>query len=100
MGAKYRFACQECAYSTVVSGGSDVGMSCRTCTIACMTCHELMDIVVSSEPWSSASLQLPKHPKCPLVPRARHKCMYWTHPAECPRCGYTMERGELMMLWD
>jgi hypothetical protein len=75
-----------------------MGMGCSTATITCATCKKLRDAVVSEEP-GMVPEPLPV-PKCPGARTRVHEALIWTHPGPCPRCGATMDRGEVTTLWD
>lgn len=99
MGTMYRFWCPGCRYRAQVSGGDDAGLLVRTTTISCDDCHKLYDIetrkvVVTAQTRIDRSYPV----QCPKDPR--HTVHLWRHPGPCPRCGETMEQGEMVMLWD
>jgi transcription elongation factor Elf1 len=125
MGTKYRFACGDCGYRTVVSGGRDVGMMARTQTVACAECRELHDVTVGvlgdGRPGGDASI-FGSRPLPPLLPApvdtddyiartrvavcpvdAAHQVTDWFSPGTCPRCGAVMSGGspsDAEMMWD
>ncbi len=100
MGQRHELACPACGYSAVVSGGADVGEACRTVTITCATCRKLHDVVVSDEPWKEPPDPVPERPRCPRARGRVHETALWNDPGPCPRCGITLERGEMIVLWD
>ena len=98
MGSEYRFTCDDCGFEAEVSGGFDVGMVAATQTIACRECGDLTDVDVGDAP-STSPEDVPKMAlHCPKSPR--HEVTQWNHPGPCPRCGKTMTRGPLTLLWD
>lgn len=95
MGTQFRYVCPGCGYSAKVSGGSDAGELSLTQTVHCADCGRLYDVVVQDR------LNHPgrEHPlACPAS--ARHIVRLWAYPGPCPKCGVTMERGEMTLLWD
>ena len=99
MGASYRFTC-ACGYEADVSGGEDVGFLVRFCTMTCVDCKTLVDVVVGAS--------MPDMPleddledlvgKCPECKGANVKRWPKSHP--CPKCDGRMEQGEFAILWD
>jgi len=113
MGTKYQFTCKHCNYETVVSGGDDVGMRCRTTTISCQDCGELFDVVTSDEPWDESAALSDDELVCPGQaagdpdddedadrPNPGHRVQRWEYPGPCPKCGQPMTRGRVDVLWD
>lgn len=100
LGALHDFRCPSCGYSAEVSGGPDIGEASRTVTISCATCKELHDVVVSEEPWKEPPDLAPERPPCPRTRARTHATSVWNDPGPCPRCGSTMRRGEMTVLWD
>lgn len=99
MGQHYEFECLTCSYKVTMSGGNDVGMACATSTILCEKCKELYDVETTDEPWLAMKPDWePKNLRCPKS--KRHQVRLWKHPGECPKCGSTLIRGKLVMLWD
>jgi hypothetical protein len=48
MGSFYKFDCENCGYTTCVSGGEDCGMMAVVQTMTCKDCNELKDVLVGS----------------------------------------------------
>lgn len=96
----YSFVCGGCGYEAEVSGGEDCGMVSETLTIECKDCRELYDIVTSYSEWNrdGAEERKSKQQRCPS--NARHRIKPWNEGGTCPRCGESMQKGELRMLWD
>lgn len=100
MGTPYGYTCPGCGYAASVSGGYDVGEASATVTITCATCAELDDAVVSLAPWKEPPDPVPASPRCPKARgKKAHDTRLWTGD-ECPKCGATMERDGLRVLWD
>ena len=113
MGTNYQFLCKHCDYETVVSGGDDVGMACRTTTIGCQDCGDLFDVVTSEQPWGESAGLSDEELVCPgpapddsdddeSTDRSNpsHRVQRWTFPGPCPKCGQAMTKGDLSVHWD
>ena len=100
MGACFEFRCPGCPYTAEVSGGPDCGFSVGTVTISCATCRKLRDAVITEDAWKDEPDPVPAHPRCPSARTRVHRTVLWCDPGPCPRCGTTMEKGELRVLWD
>ncbi len=93
MGRQHEFTCPACGYAVTVSGGDDAGMNVITTTLLCETCKTLEDVVVHQ-----LKPERIREPRCPRSPR--HKVRRWVFPDVCPKCGTTMELGEVETIWD
>ena len=114
LGTKYQFVCKDCGYEAIVSGGDDIGMSCRTTTISCQECGELFDVITSEQPWDESAGLSDEELVCPgpdtddlgedneNTDRSNpdHRVQRWTFPGPCPKCGQTMTEGEVVLMWD
>ena len=113
MGTRYQFLCKHCDYETVVSGGDDVGMACRTTTISCQDCGELFDVVTSDKPWDESVGLSDEELVCPGpepddsgddegtdCSNPSHRVRRWKFPGPCPKCGQAISKGEAMVDWD
>ena len=117
MGTLFRFACPECGYEGVVAGGLSRGMLAITHTVSCPSCKELSDMTLAEEPleflaWldreelnedevrqkTEHAPWMPERIRCDLD--RRHKASLWRHPGPCPRCGTTLAKGEMAVMWD
>ena len=100
MGMSYKFRCEECDYTPIVSGGPDMGLQARFQTSYCPVCRELLDI--ATERWPGC-LRVPGNDDSTL-----NKCWHcggtdlsaWNNGDPCPRCGGCMVRGKVFMDWD
>jgi hypothetical protein len=99
MGELYEFDCPKCGYSAEVAGGPSVGECVRTATITCATCKKLRDAFVSHEPWNYQE-PVTVAPKCPGERTRKHAPTLWEDPGPCPKCGTTMVRARMTVLWD
>ena len=97
MGTCYQFTC-SCGFQAEVSGGFDVGMIAATQTVACRNCGTLEDVHVGDAPTTSSEDVAKMSLHCPKS--RRHQITQWNHPGPCPRCGETMTRGSMTMMWD
>ena len=121
MGTLFAFSCPGCGYRAEVCGGLGYGMQDVDHTVSCPTCRELSDLELPCKRWEimddleqrweimddqdRPTLQgaprpawLPERVRCALD--RRHKATLWEHPGPCPRCGVTLARGEMTVLWD
>ena len=117
MGTLFQFRCPRCGYEAQVSGGLGWGILAVTHTVSCPTCTELSDMIVAEEPWEFSEWMerecvdrddadakaaqapwMPEKIRCDL--HHRHKASLWSHPGPCPRCGTTLAKGEMTVLWD
>jgi DNA-directed RNA polymerase subunit RPC12/RpoP len=96
MGLRYLFACPSCGYTTVVSGGDDMGMSCATTTMVCSRCKTLSDVVMAQKPWDEKAIVENTLVTCPYCsgPVTR-----WTG-RRCPKCRGVMEAQGGGIPWD
>lgn len=121
MGTLFAFSCPGCGYRAEVCGGLGYGMQDVDHTVSCPTCRELSDLELPCKRWEimddleqrrevmgdqdRPTLQgaprpawLPERVRCAID--RRHKATLWEHPGPCPRCGMTLARGEITVLWD
>ncbi|MBP7937820.1 MAG: hypothetical protein KA354_24535 [Phycisphaerae bacterium] len=72
-------------------------MRSSTQTILCEDCKRLMDVLetlIDETGKESEAHAL----KC--YRSSGHRIKVWNHPGPCPRCGQTMTRGEVTVMWD
>ena len=101
MGGSYRFTCNNCDYTAYVSGGRDAGMMYVVQTMVCRTCKNLTDVEIGpfGPNWrtmrtKSDGIEL-KCGECNGSDLFR-----WRKGTPCPKCGGTLQEGELVELWD
>jgi tRNA(Ile2) C34 agmatinyltransferase TiaS len=101
MGTSYEFICPACGYRTEVTGGVDFGFRAVLVTVLCEECGEIFDAEADQEAMKFAAGDRDAAKltglRCPKS--KRHTIKPWTDPV-CPRCGGTMERGDLICEWD
>lgn len=99
MGSQSQFTC-KCGYETQVSGGEDVGFSVRTCTMTCIDCQEVVDIIIGPPmpdmPLNDELKDLVG--KCPICKNTNLTQWPISHP--CPRCTEPMQNEGVVILWD
>ena len=100
MGSRYRHHCEGCGYEVDVSGKIHVGFASKTATVTCATCKRLFDVLLSEEPWKEGPDPHEVDLRCPNEKGKKHKVRPWPVKRPCPRCGKTMRKGELTLLWD
>ena len=98
MGTLYLFTCDACGYKAEVSGGDDAGMICLTTTIVCEECRRLYDVTIQGNPGSPPGQRRSIKIACPKS--GQHKVKRWRSPRPCLKCGTSMKKGELTILWD
>jgi len=100
MGTLQTYKCSSCAYSALIGGGQTVGMSSVQWTIRCYECADLIDVLVSEEPWNTPENWKPEAYSCPND--ADHRVELWSEGAGCPRCSGLMSVDEAasFVLWD
>ena len=100
MGAIYEYRCASCGYEAEVSGGDDAGMIVSTTTVLCAGCEELYDVVTYAR-HAIPEENLEPGSVAPVCPKSRrHAIKRWEHPGPCPKCGSTMNMGNMLLLWD
>jgi ssDNA-binding Zn-finger/Zn-ribbon topoisomerase 1 len=92
MGATFEYRCGKCGYKVELSLG--VGFAAiESGAFACPECKELV-----SAPVKNLATERKLKPRCP---KSRdHKSEPWEAPGPCPKCGSTIEGGEMIGLWD
>ena len=99
MGSLYQFTC-KCGYETQVSGGPEMGFMVKTQTMTCADCQQLVD-VITGPPLPNMPLDEDLNNsigKCPQS--SRTNINIWPDTRPCPKCGETMQQGDLGVLWD
>ena len=116
VGALVQFSCPGCGYTAEVSGGPDRGMRVSTQTMICLGCRELVDVTTGPaqsldppsskrrrcprcrsrrfEPWGSGENQMTRLPIGGAAEVAAEDRF------DCPKCGQTMEAGDVVTHWD
>jgi hypothetical protein len=98
MGSRFEFRCNACGYSAEVSGGQDAGFCVLVETIVCNDCEELVDAVIGERPGPEGAVRKVT-PRCPIC--GDSEVSPWeTGDRPCPKCGGSMEQGELTVMWD
>ena len=99
LGSTYKFICPGCGYTVKVGGGKQIGKMIVTLTIACETCKQLSDFVLSKPPKVLDPSWKPPKKNCPKC--KSDQTNFWQNPGECPKCGKMMEKSdELFPHWD
>lgn len=100
MGVLQTYKCSSCAYGAVMNGGRQVGMASVQWTIHCHDCAELVDVLVSDEPWNLPKDWTPEVYSCPEDDE--HRVELWSESKGCPKCGEPMavDRTGELVLWD
>jgi hypothetical protein len=101
MGSWTEFICDNCDYSTEVSGGKAKGFEAVVETMTCHSCRQLVDVLIgrcgqegpSGDP--AYDKNLGRCPKC-----HGNDLSVWTMPGKCPKCDEQMREGDLRALWD
>lgn len=102
MGTAHEYCCPDCGYSAIVSGGRDIGMVVVVRTMTCISCKELVDVIVGfygeDGPVGDAEMDKDLHvcPEC-----GGDEVTAWGPDQPCPRCDSAMNRNEgYEELWD
>jgi Zn finger protein HypA/HybF involved in hydrogenase expression len=98
MGSKFEFRCDTCGYTAEVSGGPDAGFYVLVETMVCNDCKELVDVLIGGKPQPAGD---PKKvtPRCPIC-HDSDVSPWDTRNRPCPKCGSSMEQGEVTVMWD
>ena len=101
MGEEYSFKCDKCGYEAFVSGGMDFGFVAVTQTMVCYDCHKLVDVLIGSCGVVGKTGDPEIDPVIGLCPDCNGKNVsVWEESGPCLKCGGTMIKGELVLLWD
>lgn len=99
MGQRWTYQCKKCGYSTLVSGGQDVGMMIKTDTFICLKCKEVVDVVIEYR--TGEKFKKLNAGKCPLCHSKKHLVKWDTQLRPCPKCGGKLEKTSgTHLLWD
>jgi endogenous inhibitor of DNA gyrase (YacG/DUF329 family) len=95
MGSHSRFIC-SCGYTCEVSGGPDVGMTCKTRTVVCLSCRTVEDAVSKTmggnRQWITVKVN---------CPTCGGPVKSWPRQHPCPKCGSAMMMDpNYIRLWD
>lgn len=92
----YKFYCEGCGYTAMVSGKNGRGDFDEGMTIHCEDCRELYEI----EPESAFTIKRPSHRMLRCPRHYAHRFKVWTFPGVCPKCGQPMKKGDHVISWD
>ena len=97
MGLLYAFRCPACGYRAEVAGGESLGWYGSSITILCRDCRELHDV-----PRRARDRDTVAERELPVVcPRSDHHVVEeWGAERACPKCGASMDQGEVTACWD
>lgn len=93
----YKFYCETCGYTIMVSGQNGRGDLDGGLTIVCEDCKELYEI----EPESSFTVKMKASHRMLRCPKNyMHRIRVWTFPGNCPKCGQPIKKGDHIIRWD
>lgn len=102
MGLTRDWICPGCGYSALTDAGPSRGFYAQTNTFVCVTCKNLVDLVVGRAHDKGGEIEpINTRSKCPKCHGSEFTLWdSWSKP--CPRCFCEMEvaKGGTMILWD
>jgi hypothetical protein len=112
MGTKTSFKCNQCGYTTIISGGHDCGMLAVTDTYMCKTCKNIVDVCVGEygkrflkDEIKTMNADLDSYLqfyKCPVCESEEELVLWNNKKRPCPRCDGKLEDDATGMIinWD
>lgn len=92
----FKFYCEGCGYTAMVSGKSRQGDFDEGMTILCEDCKQLYEI----EPESAYTIKKSSHRMLRCPQHFAHRIKVWTFPGPCPKCGQPIKKGDHVISWD
>jgi len=101
MGQLQEFRCPQCEYQETVTGGMGFGMETVLVTISCRDCERLFDAVADQKSCEIHETEDAVEPTGLVCPKnAAHFISLWEREGPCPKCGTSMEAGQMDVCWD
>jgi len=102
MGRSSTLHCHDCEYEVVTSAGPDMGFNVSTKTYVCLSCKNLVDIVISERAKELVNVSPTENLSCPDC--SGDKLVVWDHVNRpCPHCNSKLDykrRNSTVVFWD